>query len=376
MLLALGKPSSNVPFIMPKRVAQTPGSEQIKEYVGSGPFVFKVDEWKPGDKAVYVKFDKYKPRDEPPSGLAGGHVAKVDRVEWISMPEQQTAVNALIAGEIDLIEQPRHDLLPTLAKSKDVKIFDQNPLGNQYALRFNDAAQAVRQPEDPRRAVRGVQPGGLPAGGYRRSEVLQGLQGDVHLRHAARLRRGHEGQARVEHEQGQGDAEGGGLRRHAGRAAAFDRPAGADQPGAGGEVADGAGRLQGRHAVERLADGGGAPRQEGSAVGRRLERDADLLGLGGRPQPGLDLVRERILRQGELRLAVRREDREAARRLRPGNRSGQAEGDRPARCRIVWSTSTRPTCTSASGISRWLTAPTSSGVLEAPAVVLWNIEKK
>ena len=147
MLLALGKPSSNVPFIMPKRVAQTPGGEQIREYVGSGPFVFKVDEWKPGDKAVYVKFDKYKPRNEPPSGLAGGHVAKVDRVEWISMPEQQTAVNALVAGEIDLIEQPRHDLLPTLSKSKDVKIIDQNPLGNQYAFRFNTLHKPFDNPK-------------------------------------------------------------------------------------------------------------------------------------------------------------------------------------------------------------------------------------
>ena len=137
MLLALGKPSSNVPFIMPKRIAQTPGGEQIKEYIGSGPFMFKVDEWKPGDRAVYVKFDKYKPRSEAPSALAGGHVAKVDRVEWITMPEQQTAINALIAGEIDLIEQPRHDLIPTLEKSKDVKLFDQNPLGNQFAFRFN-----------------------------------------------------------------------------------------------------------------------------------------------------------------------------------------------------------------------------------------------
>ena len=137
MLLALGKPSSNVPFIMPKRVAQTPGTDQIKEYVGSGPFMFKVDEWKPGDKAVYLKFDKYVPRNEPPSGLAGGHVAKVDRIEWITMADQQTAVNALIAGEIDVIEQPRHDLLPTLEAAKDVKLFDQNPLGNQYSLRFN-----------------------------------------------------------------------------------------------------------------------------------------------------------------------------------------------------------------------------------------------
>src|SRR5690606_35393397 len=91
----------------------------------------------PGDRAVYVKFDKYKPRSEPPSGLAGGKVVKVDRMEWIAMPEQQTAVNALVAGEIDMIEQPRHDLLPTLEKAKDVVLYDQNPLGNQFAFRFN-----------------------------------------------------------------------------------------------------------------------------------------------------------------------------------------------------------------------------------------------
>mgnify|MGYP001822344645 FL=1 len=96
--LALGKPSSNVPFMMPKRVAATPPSEQIKDFTGSGPFVFVQEEWKPGSKIVYKKFDKYVPRSEPASGLAGGKVAKVDRVEWIPIRDHQQAVNALIAG--------------------------------------------------------------------------------------------------------------------------------------------------------------------------------------------------------------------------------------------------------------------------------------
>jgi peptide/nickel transport system substrate-binding protein len=43
VLEALGKPSSNVPFIMPKRIAETPPTEQIKEYIGSGPYVFVKD---------------------------------------------------------------------------------------------------------------------------------------------------------------------------------------------------------------------------------------------------------------------------------------------------------------------------------------------
>jgi peptide/nickel transport system substrate-binding protein len=141
VLPALGKPSSAVPFMMPRRVAETSPNEQISDYVGSGPFVFKKDEWKPGDKAVYVKFDKYKPRPEPPSGLAGGKVAKVDRVEWRVVADQQTAVSALIAGEIDFIEQPSHDLLPLLRNDSNVKLVDWNPLGNQYAFRFNTTAK-------------------------------------------------------------------------------------------------------------------------------------------------------------------------------------------------------------------------------------------
>jgi peptide/nickel transport system substrate-binding protein len=137
VLESLGKPSSNVPFIMPKRVAETPASEQISDFIGSGPFVFKKDEWKPGDKTVYVKFDKYKPRGEPPSGLAGGKKVNVDRVEWLAIPDHQTAVNAILNGEIDFIEAPPHDLLPVLKADKSIQLIDWNPLGNQYMFRFN-----------------------------------------------------------------------------------------------------------------------------------------------------------------------------------------------------------------------------------------------
>ena len=137
VLQSLGKPSSNVPFMMPKRVAETDPNTQISDFTGSGPFVFKRDEWKPGDKTVYVKFDKYKPRGEPANGLSGGKVVKVDRVEWLAIPDHQTAVNALLAGEIDYIEAPPHDLLPVLRKDKNVGLVDWNPLGNQYTFRFN-----------------------------------------------------------------------------------------------------------------------------------------------------------------------------------------------------------------------------------------------
>ena len=137
VIQTLAKPGASVPFMMPKRVAETDPNKQITDYTGSGPFIFKQDEWRPGEKAVYIKNPKYKPRSEPASGMAGGKVAKVDRVEWIWIADAQTQVNALLAGEVDVIEAPPHDLLPLLAADKNVALFTWNPQGRQFAFRFN-----------------------------------------------------------------------------------------------------------------------------------------------------------------------------------------------------------------------------------------------
>jgi len=110
--------------------------------------VFARDEWKPGDKTVYVKFDKYKPRAEPPSGLAGGKVAKVDRVEWRAVSDAQQAVNALSKGEIDFVEAPSHDLLGTLKKDPNVDVSGLADAEATIRLPPQHAAQAVRQSED------------------------------------------------------------------------------------------------------------------------------------------------------------------------------------------------------------------------------------
>ncbi|MCA0302342.1 MAG: ABC transporter substrate-binding protein [Proteobacteria bacterium] len=143
VLQSLGKPSSNVPFMMPKKTAETDPMQQIKaeEVIGSGPFVFKGDEWKPGEKIVYVKNAKYKPRSEPASGLAGGKVVKLDRVEWVWIPDAQTQIGALQSGEVDMLEAPGHDLLPILAKDKNIQLLNFNPTGNQYTFRFNSTAK-------------------------------------------------------------------------------------------------------------------------------------------------------------------------------------------------------------------------------------------
>jgi peptide/nickel transport system substrate-binding protein len=147
VLESLGKPSSQVPFMMPKRIADTDPFQQIKEYVGSGPFIYQVADSKPGEKHVYLKNPKYKPRSDAASGLAGGKVVKIDRFEFIEMPDAQTQINALIAGEIDMIEAPPHDLLPSLKADKNVVLTDWNPLGQQFIIRFNHVVKPFDNPK-------------------------------------------------------------------------------------------------------------------------------------------------------------------------------------------------------------------------------------
>jgi peptide/nickel transport system substrate-binding protein len=137
VLDSIGKPSSYVPFMMPKRMAETPAGQQMKEQIGSGPFKFVQAEFQPGVKAVYEKNTDYVPRKEPASWTSGGKVVKVDRVEWITMADAQTAVNALQSGDIDFMENPSFDILPVLTANKEIKVETLNKLGFQTLGRMN-----------------------------------------------------------------------------------------------------------------------------------------------------------------------------------------------------------------------------------------------
>jgi peptide/nickel transport system substrate-binding protein len=117
---ALATLTTPTPFIMPERLAQTDPFTQIKEAIGSGPFKFVKEEWQPGHKVVYVKNPDYVPRSEPPSWASGGKVAKVDRVEWLYIPEAVTAAQALGAGDVDYWENVPNDYLPALQRDPNI----------------------------------------------------------------------------------------------------------------------------------------------------------------------------------------------------------------------------------------------------------------
>jgi peptide/nickel transport system substrate-binding protein len=139
---------------MPKKQAETDPFKQIEEHIGSGPYVFKKDEFKPGDKAVYTKFAKYVPRSEPPSGTTGGKRVYVDRVEWnLALRDPQGQVNALQKGEVDIIEQLPFDHLATVQADANLQVPKYYSFGAQYMARFNHLHKPFDNPKVRQAAI-------------------------------------------------------------------------------------------------------------------------------------------------------------------------------------------------------------------------------
>jgi peptide/nickel transport system substrate-binding protein len=137
MLEALSKRGANVPFIMLKRIADTSAFEPIKEHIGSGPYKFLPEEFKPGDKLVYAKNERYKPRTEKPDGTTGGKNVYVDRIEVLQIKDPQTQYSALLAGEADILQSPVFEQLVSLKTKPDIVMHTFFNHGLVYGFRIN-----------------------------------------------------------------------------------------------------------------------------------------------------------------------------------------------------------------------------------------------
>jgi peptide/nickel transport system substrate-binding protein len=165
MLFALGATAC---FMMPEQTAATPASASVTDYMGSGPFIFRKDEWVAGARALFERNPRYVSRQEAPQFWAGGRPVHLDRVEWHILPDPSTAASALQTGEVDWLERPLADLVPVLRRRRDLKVEVLDPLGFWAEVRLNTAVPPFNNPK--------VACAILPA--LRQSDFLQSLLGD------------------------------------------------------------------------------------------------------------------------------------------------------------------------------------------------------
>lgn len=158
-------------FIMRAADAQKPPTEAVSTAIGSGPFRFVHEEWVPGSKAVYVRNRDYIPRSEDASGFAGGIRPKVDRVEFIHIPDFATRVSALKAGEVHLVESIEGERLLEAQADKNIAIL-RHPARGWYNLAVLNHTQPPFNHPSARRALLHL---------IDQEEVLSGAVGDQSL---------------------------------------------------------------------------------------------------------------------------------------------------------------------------------------------------
>lgn len=133
----LAKASTSVCYVMREREANTDPNQQITEYIGSGPYIMNRGETRQGARYVYDRNPNYVPRQEPASFSSGGKVARMERVIMENVADPQTAVSALMAGEIDFVEWPPLDLIDQLEGDRNLRVQVMNQTGSLGWARLN-----------------------------------------------------------------------------------------------------------------------------------------------------------------------------------------------------------------------------------------------
>jgi peptide/nickel transport system substrate-binding protein len=147
MLQVLGKPNAPLPVMMPERLAAISVDTRIKDPVGSGPFRFRPDLYRPGSSMILERFDGYVPRREKPDFLAGGKTVHLDQIDWRVVPDQTIGANALMQGEIAYMQYLPFDMLPLLQKAHGIKLLGLGGVQQfQGNFRLNHAAPPFDDP--------------------------------------------------------------------------------------------------------------------------------------------------------------------------------------------------------------------------------------
>jgi peptide/nickel transport system substrate-binding protein len=120
---ALNNLTDVVGAMMNPKFVEEKGKDIVQYACGTGPF--KLEEYIPGTRAVFVKNEDY--WDKP---------AKLDRVEFRTIPEESTRVMALMSGEVDIAENPPPHEIANINKDKNLYVYV-SPKYRTLYLSFN-----------------------------------------------------------------------------------------------------------------------------------------------------------------------------------------------------------------------------------------------
>jgi peptide/nickel transport system substrate-binding protein len=105
--------------IMPQAIVEKAGSNEVDEYIGTGPYKFK--EWRQDQFIQLGKFSDYQSRSEPADGLAGEKKAFVDDIYFHLVTDPSIRVAGLQSGQYQIASDIPPDSAKTLLNDKNIK---------------------------------------------------------------------------------------------------------------------------------------------------------------------------------------------------------------------------------------------------------------
>lgn len=99
-------------IIMPKGVVDAAGEKPVKDYIGTGPYMFQ--KWEQGHQIVLVRNPRYVSRAEDWGGLTGRKAAYADEIDFFPVRDDQVRLAGVSTGQYDVALEPQQDLYPQI----------------------------------------------------------------------------------------------------------------------------------------------------------------------------------------------------------------------------------------------------------------------
>ena len=116
--LALAIPSQGA-VIYPREVVEEAGSGPIRRFLGTGPY--RLVEHTPDVRIRLERFDRYRPRDDPPDGQAGRREPYLDAIEFLPVPDASVRIAGVQRGDYHFAHSIPTDEYPRLATVPTVR---------------------------------------------------------------------------------------------------------------------------------------------------------------------------------------------------------------------------------------------------------------
>ena len=127
----LARPNNGA-AIYPKEIIDAVGEQQVKEFIGTGPYRFV--EHKPDRHIKVSRFKDYVARTEAPDGFGGKRTAYLDEILFMPVPDVTVRLAGVETGEYDFGQQIKQDQYDRVRAMKGVEALVLKPSGWSTAV--------------------------------------------------------------------------------------------------------------------------------------------------------------------------------------------------------------------------------------------------